>query len=33
MYGPLHLEKAELILCPINDNMNPLKVSKQFPFK
>jgi hypothetical protein len=28
MFGPLHLDKADLIFLPINDNMNPLKVGK-----
>ena len=27
MYEPLHMEKAEMIMLPINDNMNPLKIS------
>ena len=27
MYGALHLDHAEMIICPINDNLNPLKAS------
>ena len=27
MYGPLKLDKADLILMPVNDNSNPLLIS------
>lgn len=27
MYGPLHLERAQLILLPVNDNTNKLKAN------
>ena len=29
MYGPLHLDRAELILMPVNDNTDPFKISKK----
>jgi len=32
IYGPLNLDKAELVLLPINDNHDPLKTSKNLIF-
>ena len=29
MYGPLKLDKANLILMPVNDNSNPLLMSNE----